>query len=141
MLVQSLVLQNPEERCTVDSVMNLPYFSNGYKSPSQNVELQTLQLRLVILCIYFNTVPKISLQQECIPVGCVPPALYRTGLSVLCSFQGISLTETPPRTDPLPHWKEHWTRDRPPPPKEMGPGSHTGSDIIQRHPGQNDKHE
>ena len=60
MLVQSLVLQNPEERCTVDSVMNLPYFSNGYKSPSQNAELQTLQLRLVILCIYFNTVPNIS---------------------------------------------------------------------------------
>ena len=63
MLVQSLVLQNPEERCTVNSVMNLPYFSNGCKSPSENGELQTLQLRLVILCIYLNAVPKISLQK------------------------------------------------------------------------------
>ena len=33
---------------------------------------------------------KHSTQQECIPVGCVPPAFYRTG--VLCSGRGLCIT-------------------------------------------------
>ena len=36
----------------------------------------------------FKNIPK----QECIPVGCVPPAHY---------CKGVSLTETPPDRDPL----------------------------------------
>ena len=37
--------------------------------------------------------------------------------------QGDPQTETP--------WKEHGTRDRDSPKRNMGPGSQTGSDIIQ----------
>ena len=38
---------------------------------------------------------KIIFIKECIPVGCVPPARYRTG-------EGVSLTETPPWPRPPP---------------------------------------
>ena len=34
--------------------------------------------------------PSGHLEQECIPVGCVPPACYRMG-----GFWGVSVTETP----------------------------------------------
>ena len=50
-------------------------------------------------------------------------------------------TETPAQRPSLPDrdpWKEHWTRDRDPL-ERTGPGSQTGSDIIQRLPcGQTD---
>ena len=41
----------------------------------------------------------------------------------------------PPRQRPpeIP-WKEHGARDRDPPRRNMGPGSETGSDFIQRPP-------
>ena len=52
---------------------------------------------------------KICAPQESIPVGCVPPALYRTETPPIW-------TETPPTETP---WKEHRTRERDPP-KEHG---------------------
>ena len=41
--------------------------------------------------------PKLTVKQECIPVGCVPPALYRTG-GGLCREGGAESQWT----DPLP---------------------------------------
>ena len=65
------------------------------------------------------------------------------------SWGGVSLTETPPDRDPpwtetpaldrvpsgeRPPGKEHETRNRDPPKRNMGPGSQTGGDSIQRPP-------
>ena len=45
-----------------------------------------------------------SVEQECIPVGCVPPAHYRT--------QGISLSETPGQRPPGERPPRQTTLDR-----------------------------
>ena len=54
-----------------------------------------------------------TIKQECIPVGCVPPALYRTGVSVW----GVSLDRDPPgQRIPLdrdPLWSETPCGQRP----------------------------
>ena len=56
-----------------------------------------------------------SNQQECIPVGCVSPALYCTGgsLSRGLSVQGFSVQGTLCPGDPLHRepWKEHGTKE------------------------------
>ena len=64
--------------------------------------------------------PPLSTGQDCIPVGCVPPALYHTGVSV----KGLPVRETP--------LEGTWDQGQRPPERNMGPGSQTGSDIIQR---------
>ena len=55
----------------------------------------------------------IELKQECIPVGCVPPALYRTG--------GVL-----PDKDPPP------TGQRPPPPPDRQTSVKTGGNNFTR---------
>ena len=49
---------------------------------------------------------------------------------------GVSQQRPPPDRYPSPihrpPWKENGTRHREPPRRNMGPGSHTGSDIIQK---------
>ena len=62
----------------------------------------------VFLCLIF--------EQECIPVGCVPTILYRTGQG--CLFPSLSRR----------------VQRQIPPGRNMGSGSQTGSDIIQRLP-------
>ena len=63
--------------------------------------------------------------------------LYRGGFPWTETFQTetpwteTAQTETPLDRSPL---EEHWIRDRDPPGRDMGPGSQTGSDIIQRLP-------
>ena len=60
---------------------------------------------MVNCCLVLNTLTQNMDEQECIPVGCVPPVLYRTGGS-LCpggglypggsmSRRGVSITQTP----------------------------------------------
>ena len=49
------------------------------------------------------------LEQECIPVGCVPPALHHTG--------GVSLDRNPQTETPL--WTETLLGQRPPPDKDL----------------------
>ena len=85
--------------------------------------------------------------QACIPVGCVPHALYRAGGCIcpgggLCPGGlfpgGVSVRETP--------WKEHGTRDRDPPGRNMeqrqkppgrnmGPGTETTPPRPRRNMG------
>ena len=70
----------------------------------------------------FSTISKKCKKQECIPVGCIPPAHYCTGGG------GVSHMETPPDRDPpdrdppgqRPPWTEtpwtetlHWTETKP----------------------------
>ena len=60
-----------------------------------------------LICVYLSYLTRCQQNklQECIPVGCVPPALYRTG--GLPDRDPSPWTETPPgqkppRTNPLP---------------------------------------
>ena len=82
-----------------------------------------------------------SIQQECIPVGCIPSASV---VATRCRYKSVGLSQRPPFTDPLsqnpPCTKTFTlsggtgnkalgpTRPR----RNMPPGSETGSDIIQR---------
>ena len=62
--------------------------------------------------IYDNIFNKLVSQQECIPVGCVLPALYRRGGS---TCQGVPCTENPPDRDPMDSdtpWTETLPRQR-----------------------------
>ena len=78
----------------------------------------------------FQALQKKKKKQECIPVGCLPLALHRTG--------GLPDRDLPDRAP----WTETQsgtvkTNILPPPGqarpgRNMGPGSQTGSDIIQR---------
>ena len=103
------------------------------------------------------------MKQESIPVGCVPPNFLILGRSLYRGppdrdpqtktpldrdpFDRDPLTETPMTESPPPRQrppgqrpsdrdppKEHGTRDRDHPRRNMGPSSQTGSDIIQRPP-------
>ena len=64
---------------------------------------------------------KLFIKQECIPVGCEPPAHYRGG--------GVSLTETPPPDRPPgqrhPHWIETSPSGQRPSPRQRPPRTET----------------
>ena len=62
--------------------------------------------------------------------------LYRGGFPWTEIFQTDPLDRDCPDRDPLDRspLEEHWIRDKDPPGRDMGPGSQTGSDIIQRPP-------
>ena len=66
-------------------------------------------------------------QQESILVGCVPPTCHRMWGSL---YGGGRPDRDPPRQKS----PEQIPLDRDPPRRSMGPGSQTGSDIIQRPP-------
>ena len=65
-------------------------------------------------------------KQESIPLGCVPPTLQRTGVL----HDRDSPGQRPPWTD-TPWTDTPWTET---PGRNMGPGSQTGNNIIQRSP-------
>ena len=68
-----------------------------------------------------------TLEQESIPVGCAPPALYRTGGS---PWQRAPLTKRPsPQTETTP-----WALDRGPPLDRNPPSPWTGTPPIGQKP-------
>ena len=72
-------------------------------------------------------------KQECIPVGCAPPALYRMGglpkMGALCPWGCLSRGGSPWQRPPPPP-EATWDLRQRPPRRNMGPVSQTGSDIV-----------
>ena len=102
---------------------------------SNNVTLGTViswgTIRNISWHTVFSKLNNKAFQQD----ACRPLITVRGSLS---GGGGVSLDRDPLDRDPLP-WtetpqKEHWTRDRDPPRRNIGPVSQTGSDIIQRPP-------
>ena len=77
------------------------------------------------------------LKQGSIPVGCISPVLRRMGGGGGSRF-GVSLDRDPQKEHGTRHrdpQEKHGTRHRDhPPQRNMGPGSQTGSNIIQKPP-------
>ena len=124
-------------------------FKRSIKIPIK--EQVSFWLFFYLLLFSYTEVFKQQIEQVCIPVGCVPPALVAT---TTCQYQGVR-TIHPSGWRPSPGWrppplwmqspqKEHETRqpDRewhhiPPSGKNIGLGSQIGSDLI--HPIGRDK--